>query len=118
MRSVAVIAAAILASLEPEYSEHVVPSRRLVANPDRRPQRAEREDRARRRTVADLESLACAEEVRRVLADDVTAAHRLHADLTRRTRPDLTVARVTLDLVVVAAVTRRDRPRDHERCPR
>src|SRR6266436_5809968 len=60
MRSVAVISAATLASLEPEYSEHVVPARRLASHPARRAQRTDREDRTRRGAVTYLEPLGSA----------------------------------------------------------
>src|SRR5262245_27817206 len=118
MRSVAVIREATVASLEPEHIEHVVPTRRLAMRPGGGPKRADREDRARRGAVADLEALRRAEEVRSVLADDVAAAHRRHADLAARARPDVAVAAVALDAVVVRAVAGRDRPGDHQRRPR
>src|SRR5262245_4495525 len=70
MRSVAVIGAATVASLEPEHIEHVVPAGRSTADPGGRPERAGGEDRARRGPVTDLEPLAHAIEARGVLADD------------------------------------------------
>src|SRR5436190_15574014 len=99
MRSVAVIGDATVASLEPEHIEHVVPTGRLGPDPARRPQRTDGEDRARCGAVADLEPLGRAEEERGVLADDVAAAHRGHADLAARARPDFAVAAVALDLI-------------------
>src|SRR4051794_32377258 len=112
MRSVAVIGEGTVASLEAEHIEHVVAAGRLAEHPGRGAQGADREDRARRRAVADLEALGGAEERRGVLADHVAAAHRRDPDLAARPRPDVAVAAVALDLIVVDAMTGRDRPGD------
>src|SRR3954466_12595439 len=71
MRSVAVIGVGTVASLEAEHIEHVVPARGLADCPGGGAERPDGEDRPRRRTVADLEPLARAEEVGGVLTDDV-----------------------------------------------
>src|ERR1044071_7515 len=118
MRSVAVIGDATVASLEPEHIEHVVPTGGLPGDPCRRTQGTRREDRARGRPMADLEPLGGPEEVGGVLADDVAAADRRHADLAARPGPDVAVAAVPLALVVVDAAARGDRARDHQRRPR
>src|SRR3954470_12823744 len=99
MRSVAIICEVAESAMEPEHIEHVVPTGGLGGDPGCGAQGAGGEDGPRRRAVADLQPLASAEEVRGVLADDVAAANRRHADLAARPRPDVAVAGVALDLV-------------------
>src|SRR5262245_11038541 len=118
MRSVAVIGEGTVASLEPEHIEHVVPAGWLGVDPGGRPERTRRENRARGGAVTDLEAFGGAEEVGGVLADDVAAAHRGHADLTARAGADVAIAGMALDAVVVRAVAGRNRPGDHQRRPR
>src|ERR1044071_7706484 len=114
MRSVAVIGESTLASLEPEHIEHVVPTRGLGGDPGGGAQGTDGEDGPRGGAVADLQSLAGAEEVRRMLADDIATADRRHADLAARSGPDVAIARVAFDLVVIDAVAGRDRTGDHQ----
>src|SRR5215470_14433677 len=118
MRSVAVIGEPTVASLEPEHIEHVVPTGGLGGDPGGRAQGAGGEDCPRGGAVADLQPLGGAEEVRRVLADHVAAADRRHADLAARPRPDVAVAGVALDLVVVDAAAGRDGAGDPQRSAR
>src|SRR5688572_6614374 len=118
MRSVAVIGERTvprLTSLEPQHGEHVVAPRRLADDPGGGAQRARGEDVARRRAVPDLDPLGRPEEVRGVLADDIAAAHRGHADLAARAGADIAVACVALDPVVVGSVTGGDLARDRQR---
>src|SRR2546430_2801631 len=88
MRSVAVTGCT-LALLQAQHVEHVVATGRLARGPRRGAERAGREDRARRRLVGDLDPLGGPEERRDVLANDVAAADRGHADLADRTRADV-----------------------------
>src|SRR5262245_7470442 len=87
MRSVAVIARATVASLEPEHIEHVVPTGGLANNPGGGAEGAGGKDRARGGPVTDLDALGGPEEIRGVLADDISAADGRHADLAARPRP-------------------------------
>src|SRR5512141_262678 len=79
---------------EPEHVGHVVEARRPAGDPLRGPHRAPRELLAGGGAVRELEPLALAAEVDRVLADDVAAPQRLHADLPGRALAEDAVAGV------------------------
>src|SRR5690242_3216340 len=83
---------ALPALLEAEHVGHVVEAGRPAGEPGGRPHRPAGELLARGGPVGELEPLALAAEVDRVLAHDAAAADRLHPDLAGRPLADHAVA--------------------------
>src|SRR5690606_2654899 len=75
--------------LETEYICHGVPAWRLVCQPAGCSQRARCKDASLLRFVRDLDALLIADEIGGMLADDVAATDRNHADLFTLSRTDL-----------------------------
>src|ERR1700742_1243951 len=85
--------------LQPQHIEHVVEPRRFAADPQRRLQRAAREDHAVRRLVGEFDALVGAGEDHAVLARDIAAAQAGEADRSRLARAGVAVA-ATLALLL------------------
>src|SRR6056297_527093 len=89
-------------SAQPQYILHIVQTWRLVLQPDTGAGRATGEHITAHGAVADFDALSHADKIDRVLTDDITAAHRLHADFSVGAFTAHSFAVVVSDLVVIA----------------